>query len=232
MRGAAGIATAAVLLGACAHPPAAPVVEHVGPMREVMREGRTEPRASLAAHTVAGTYGVGALAALDGEVLIDDGTAWIARGGVDAVRAGADAQATLLTTARVPAWRDVALPAIADGAALEAALAAAVPDAAARGDAVPFVLEGRGRVALHVVRGGCPHGAATPEQEPARLHADDVALRCVGFFVRGQGGVMTHHGTALHVHAFVRDGARTVMGHVDELALAAGAMLRVPAASR
>ena len=223
---------AVLLLGACSTAPDVPVVQHVGPMREVMRDGRTEPRARLADHAVPGTFGVGALAGLDGEVLIDDGAVWIAREGVAAEPAGEGAHATLLTTARVPAWREVALPAVASVDELEQAIAAAVPLATTGGDAVPFLLEGRGRVALHVVRGSCPHGAAAAPEGPARFAAADVALRCVGFFVRGQGGVMTHHDTALHVHAFARDGARTVMGHVDELGLQAGAMLRVPAAAR
>ncbi len=217
-------------LGACASP-AADVV-HVGVVREVMRDGRTEARARVVDHAAPGTFAVGALAELAGEVAIDDGVAWIARGGPTAVRAGADDQATLLTSAQVQSWREQVLPPIVDLRALERALAAAAPAAAARGDAVPFVLDGTGTVALHVVRGACPHGPAVAERQPLRWTADGVPLRCVGFFVRGQGGVMTHHGTTLHVHAFAGEGPNRTMGHVDELALAAGAVLRVPAAVR
>jgi hypothetical protein len=231
-------ALASLVLAACAVPPPSPApaattpVQHVGPMREVMHDGRTQPRARLSDHAERGTFAVGALAGLAGEVLIDDGAVWTASGDTTAVRADANAQATLLTSARVAAWRELPLPALADLQALEHALAAAVPGAAALGEAVPFVVEGRGRVALHVVRGACPHGAATADRQPARWSAAGVPVRAVGFFVRGQQGVVTHMGTALHLHAFANDGARRAMGHVDELALTAGAVLRVPAAAR
>lgn len=57
-----------------------------------------------------------------------------------------------------------------------------------------------------------------------------MPLRLVGFLVRGREGVMTHHGTSLHVHPFATAGnGRRTTGHVDAGNLAVGATLRVAA---
>lgn len=220
---------AGALLAACAVSP--PHVHHVGVMREVMREGRTEARATLADQATTGTLAVGALTGLRGEFLVDDGRAWVAIDTPDAKPAPADATATLLTAATVAAWSDVPLGAIADldalGEAVERGHGAPLPG----GELLPFTVDGRGSVRLHVARGGCPHDAALPAaQQPAYWSGDDVALRLVGFFVRDREGVVTHMGTPLHVHVLATDAdGKRRTGHVERLTLAAGARLRLPA---
>ncbi|MGB3969513.1 MAG: hypothetical protein WBO45_22455 [Planctomycetota bacterium] len=215
-----------VVAGGCA---SGAGVHHVGVMREVMREGRTEARAALADHCTPGTFGVGALTGLQGEVTIDDGVCWVAVDGPAAVAAPPDATATLLTTAVVPRWRQLWIADPCDFDGIEAAIERACGGTVADGRVVPFVLDGRGRVALHVVRGACPHGEVPAGHEPARWSGDDTALHLVGFFVRGREGVMTHMGTSLHVHAFATDAAGVrVMGHVDALQLDGGISLCVP----
>lgn len=219
-------AALAVALTACAAPP--PAFRHEGVMREVLRGGRTEARAALAEVAQPGTYAVGALAGLDGEFVVDDGAAWVAVDGPAAQAAPAGAQATLLTAAVVTGFATRRFEAPTSLLDLENMLAGI---AAARGTPkgpLPFVVEGRGAVQLHVVRGACPHGEPVPGKEPARVDLADVPLRAIGFFVDGQEGVMTHMGTALHVHAFATpaDGRR-VLGHVDDVTFAAGAVLRV-----
>lgn len=210
--------------------PQEPRVHHVGVIREVMREGRMEARATLADHTAPGTYGVGALTALGGEILIEDGAAWVAVDGPVVAPAKADATATMLTTAQVGQWQATRLGTANDLPGLEDLLAKAAAGRVAPGEAMPFLLVGRGSVHMHVVRGACPHGEVPKGHEPARWSADDVALRCVGFFVEGQEGVMTHMGTSLHLHAFATDEqGRRVMGHVDDLTLQPGTVLRLPA---
>ena len=123
-------------------------------MREVMHDGKTQARAQLGEHAVGSTFGVGALAGLQGEVTIDDGVVLIARGSPENVStAGPDAAATLLTTARVPSWREFVLDRDAD---LEQVIAAAVRAAdRAEVEPVPFLVVGPARgLALHVVRAG------------------------------------------------------------------------------
>ncbi len=213
-------------LSACAAP--SPSFRHEGVMREVMRGGRTEARAALAEVAQPGTYAVGALAGLDGEFVVDDGAVWVAVDGPAAMAATAGAQATLLTAAVMTGFETLRLDAPTSLLDLEQRLAAL---AAARGTPqgpLPFVIEGHGAVQLHVVRDACPHGEPVPGKEPARVDLTDAPLRAIGFFVDGQEGVMTHMGTALHVHAFAtQPDGRRVLGHVDDLTFAAGAVLRV-----
>lgn len=237
MRGLRWAGPCLAVLAACASP--APVsapllrVQHVGVLREVMHAGRTEARAILADHTHPGTFGVGAMTGLDGEILIDDGVPWVAIEAAMARRAPAAASATLLTTAVVAAWGTIAIDESLDLGGLETLLAAKAPAGTGLGSGLPFVLEGRGAVQLHVMRGACPHGVVPAGKEPVRFSADDAQLRLVGFFVAGEEGIVTPMGSSLHVHAFatVGDGPR-VLGHVEQVTLAPGARLSLPALSR
>jgi hypothetical protein len=219
---------------ACASPkpPQGPAVQHFGVMREVMMEGKTEPRTALAQYQHKGCCAVGALAGLAGEVMIDDGTVFLAhdRTGSIADRAG-DAQATLLTVADVPGWRELPLADGADLDAIEQAIAAALPDPqAAAATPLPFlVIAPSAEVQVHVARGYCPHAASDPEHTPDVWHQTSASVRVVGFYAPGQAGVMTHHGTALHAHAMAMAAGATAMGHVDKLVVGAGARLLLPA---
>ncbi|MDO8348773.1 MAG: acetolactate decarboxylase [Planctomycetota bacterium] len=210
-------------------------------MREVMMEGKTEARVALADYEKPGYYGVGALAGLQGEVLIEDGNVGIARDRATHQRMGAGTErATLLTVARVRAWREVPLVADADLEAIEHAIAEAVPESMHTAAApVPFRLEGNfASLALHVARGACPHAATSPETEPDRWSSstEGASGTVAGFFAPGRAGVMTHHGSAIHAHARVRPAKQPIsllgdsaMGHVDSLVCAPGAKLFVPA---
>jgi hypothetical protein len=206
-------------------------------MREVMMEGKTEPRAALSRYEQKGCYAVGALAGLAGEVMIDDGVVFVSRDRAESItdRAG-DAQATLLTVAQVRRWRELPLGEGADLDAIEGAIRAALPDPKAVETApLPFlVIASSATLAMHVARGVCPHGASDPEHQPDIWRNDPahgaVAARIVGFFAPGQAGVMTHHGTAIHAHAMVSTGTGTkAMGHVDSLVVGPGARLLLPA---
>jgi hypothetical protein len=54
-----------------------------------------------------------------------------------------------------------------------------------------------------------------------------VQGRLVGSFARDAAGVLTHHGSWVHVHAIV-DLDPIFTGHVESTGIAAGAVLRVP----
>jgi acetolactate decarboxylase len=145
---------------------------------------------------------------------------------VDPARRGD--RATLLLAVRVPAWSRHELPATADLAELEAAVrAAAEAEGIALDEPFPFRVRGRATVVrLHVIRGSCP--IAEPDGTPPWRHDDrDVPVRLVGFHAQDAVGVLTHHGRDSHVHAVLADGA--IAGHLDEVGLAAGAELLLPA---
>lgn len=216
-------------------------VAQYGAMRQVMREGQTEPRIRLTdAVAVPHAYGVGALEGLTGEVTIVDGSVWVARvahGGVDVSGPAplAHDQATLLTLAHVARWEPLPVTTAVEGAALESYI-----EEAARAMGIdtsrpfPFVIEGEAiRVDLHVINGYCPSAVdpATIDAQPW-VWSSPAPGRAVivGFYAPDAAGVMTHHGTAVHMHAVVDIDGRTVAGHVDEAAAGAGAVLRLPSA--
>ncbi len=230
-----------LILVACRANPAAqvletrqpPRVQHWGAMREVMREGKTEGRVELQRFAERGWYAIGALAGLDGEITVEDGAVLIARETPERLDADVhDARATLFTAAYVSTWRDLPLSPGADLAEIERAIAAALDvPLDAPTPPTPFQVVGSVQsLDLHVVRGSCPFASDAPEEQPARWSAQSgTPARLIGFFAPGRAGELTHHGTRLHAHALVDapDGRR--MGHLDDAAFAAGAILRVPA---
>ncbi len=88
-------------------------VRQYGEMRMVLRDGHTEPRIDLVEATqVPHAYGVGALAELEGEITIFDGSVWVARSsGGDLAMSGPAVvesdRATLLTLSFVRQWESV-----------------------------------------------------------------------------------------------------------------------------
>lgn len=211
-------------------------VEHHGPMRQVLREGRTEPRVHLADLDDRGfTVAVGALAGLEGEVTVLDGEVWVARVEdgqllVEGPEPRNDDAATLLSMARVAGWtrtpltdaagRPVSGPGLT-GRTLEAAIAAgAVRHGIDAAEPFAFVIEGTMlELDLHVINGACPRaGRPSPETTPWRWSTDEpVEAIIVGVHAEGREGEMTHHGSSIHVHAMLDVGGRLITGHVDQL---------------
>ncbi|MCC6908015.1 MAG: acetolactate decarboxylase [Phycisphaerales bacterium] len=216
-------------------------VAQYGAMRQVMREGQTEPRIRLTDAVAAPhAYGVGALEGLTGEVTIVDGSVWVARVAHEGVDVSGPAplahdQATLLTLAHIASWESVPVTTTIEGAALESSIKAAARDMGIdTSKPFPFVIEGDAiRVDLHVVNGYCPSAVdpATIDAQPW-VWSSPAPGRAVivGFYAPDAAGVMTHHATAVHLHAVVDIDGRTVAGHVDEAAAGAGAVLRLPSA--
>lgn len=239
--GFAGVCVCGAVLSGCAAKgrESGPTVRQFGAMRAVMREGETEARVRLAECVAERhVYAVGALAGLEGEVTIVDGEAWVSRVEGSGIRCtgpgvGEGDAATLLTLATVGDWDSVELPRGAgDIADLEGVVEA---EAARRGidsaKPFPFVVEGEASsLELHVIRGFCPaNDAGATDSEAWRLSLDGpTRALLVGFFARDSEGVMTHHGTALHVHALLSHKGQRIAGHVDGVGVNRGAVLRLP----
>ena len=226
------LALASTVLGlatAC-HTPANSELRTWGAMRSVLREGRTEGRVALDEVLRPGTYGVGALAELRGEITVVDGVAHVST--VDASgdrvhtrtsRAGDEA--TLLALGQVTAWREVDLPAVPDVAALERELARLLDGRSP--EPFPFRVEAStANVHLHVLDGACPIANPTGPA-PWRATLEGVAITLVGLYAENAAGVLTHHGRVTHLHAVVE--SPYVSGHVDDVSWLEGARLFVPA---
>jgi len=217
---------ALIVTGACrasrAAPPAPVAIEVHGALRELMHGGSTEGRVAVADVVTPTSVAVGALAGLRGEVTILDGvvhTSRVEAGSVVAGRGPGDQRAALLVSATVPAWRVVPItdPIAADD--LERRVGELLRDASAA-DPTPFVIEGSFPILdWHVVDGPHQHGAPS-----GVIRATPGAALLVGFYSTKHEGTFTHMGQTTHVHVIA--GGET--GHVDRVAIDAGAHLRVP----
>jgi hypothetical protein len=224
-----------LLLAACSSPGEAPEVSSWGALKSVLREGQTQGRVELSEAEVPGTWGIGAVEGLGGEVLVEDGTVWVSRAASPEAVGPAEQpepgeQATLLSLSRVQGWSETTLPAVGDMSELEAQLkAAAVAQGLDSSRPFFFVLEGTAAaLELHVLNGACPFASPppAPERMPYRAALDSTPVLLVGVYAEGAAGVLTHHGSSCHVHVLTR-GALPTVGHVDGLRLLAGAELRI-----
>lgn len=219
------------------------LVRH-GNVREVMGMGRHRPRVRLGDLTeTPGFFGLGALAGIRGEVTILDGEIFISRVGpgrrlVPVTRWPEIRWATLMVGATVPAWEEEAVPRDLSGDDLEAYVAGRAEAAGLDAERpFPFLIEGAVRdLRLHVVNGACPMRLAhmgEPDpvgREPFREHREAAEVRILGFYARGRGGDLTHHGVATHTHVVLAGprGSRYT-GHVESVSVSRGATLRLPA---
>ena len=214
-------------------------VEQYGGMREVLREGHTQPRIALRDVTgKPGAIAVGALAGLGGEITIVYGETWVARSidgnaNVTGPTTSPHDQATLLTASHVDSWIDIPLP---DGATA-AQLAKMVSDTASNHglnstNPFPFIIEGDFReLELHVIAGSCPIANPNGEQPWRYTSTTPIHGLLVGFHAQDQEGVMTHHSSNVHMHALIPGGDDTLTGHVDHVIVEPGGILRIPSDS-
>jgi acetolactate decarboxylase len=216
--------------GAGENPPDMPTIQTWGTMREVLRDGKSEERITLAAQLSEHTIAVGALAGLAGEITILNGVVHVAtfdKGELNSVPSENGARATLLVMAEVPAWREQILPVLADFSSVEQAVrTAALETGIDVTQPFPFVIEGLAAdVSLHVIAGACP--IATPDgPEPGRFKDQDRTVTLVGFYAENQAGRLTHHNRSSHVHVIVAEA--NISGHLEEASFTAGARLRLP----
>jgi alpha-acetolactate decarboxylase len=218
--------------------PAGPAgVQAFGNFKRLAHTGDTAAKIALReVPTTAGTYAVGALTGMRGEILVWDGKLLVTRGHSPEGRteaAGADDSATLLALAKVAAWAEVSVPSDMKQQEFEAFV---VEQAAARGrDAAqpfPFLVRGEFPAVLwHVVTGaaGAGHGSAHTQGHASNRVFDErnVAGAMVGFY-SGDAleGVISHPGERFHVHYANRDFSRS--GHIDGYAVRAGSRLFLP----
>jgi acetolactate decarboxylase len=225
---------------AAARPGATVEVETFGSLREIIREGRLEARAPIAAALARPhAYGLGARARLDGEFLILDGTVHESRpdgrGRVRTVAFDASRDsAALMVAAHVAAWRDIGVATAISMTALEDTLAArARAFGLPASGPVPFLILGpvtglRWHVADGRLLAPGPSSHEAHAKAAVRGARDAISVTVVGFYSDHHQGVFTHHDSRIHMHVLLADGGGAA--HVDSLRVAAGAVLRLPLA--
>ncbi|MDD9941855.1 MAG: acetolactate decarboxylase [Myxococcales bacterium] len=213
-------------------------VELYGQIREILMEGRTEPRVELADLSLSPTtYGLGALSELRGEITIIDGQTWLAYSEPDgSVRIEQTTKpqdrAALLAMGRVCGWREMPINAEVAQPALGERVSALARESGFEGDG-PLVFLVNGPVKglhWHVVDGSrVPAGqrgreAIVGNSVQGVLDEGQVAL--VGFYAPDAQGIFVPPQSSVHVHVVSDEGM--ISGHVDEVVVLPGATLRLP----
>lgn len=232
---------------------------HHGNFQRMVHSGDTAGQVALAAlPQQPGSWGVGALAGLQGEIVQLDGRLLVSLGSDVQGRTQppeAGAQAVLFAGGPVQAWHAVTLPQAMDQPAFEAFVQA---QAAALGIAAgqPFVFRVEGQfphLLWHVVTGAAPAGGGHDQARGPQGHGGHGGHGVSGghgghtndrsdmrlFRQPGASGqlVGVYSGAALEgvvshpgerFHVHYADAGATVSGHVDRYSVAAGAVLRLP----
>jgi alpha-acetolactate decarboxylase len=213
-------------------------VATAGALRAMFHEGMTGATASLDTLLPDSRLdAIGALADLAGEVTVVGGRVWLAYpAGADSARNEvtdrSSAAATLLVSARVPAWRAVPVDSAIAFEAIDARIAAL---AAAAGldveTRLPFRVTGTFTdLDFHVVDGRLLQGGGDSHADhlaaSTRLHRDAATGTLVGFYSAHDHGVFTHMGSNTHLHVALEE--PTASGHVDHVTIPAGAVVHFP----
>lgn len=216
---------------------------HFGNFKRMMHMGDTSGQIKLSqVPKTVGTWGVGALAGLKGEILVADGSVLVSRGTDPQGRLEAtkvEDEAVLFASATVTEWTEVAIARDMNQAALEAFV---VQQAKAKGidteQPFAFLVDGTyPSLQWHVVTGDTPsgqnaggHGGNHSNHKTAMREFKNAGSsgRLVGIYSgKNLEGVVSHPGERFHLHYV--DHARTVSGHVDSYAVQAGSVLKLPA---
>ncbi len=210
-------------------------VQQFGGMRSALRLGNTSSQITFEdINSSPHAFGVGALTDLEGEITVVDGQIIVAKteDGIRAISStsnNSNDSATLLTLAYVDEWREYKFPSSMNFEdAVESVAAAHGIDT---NTPFPFyILATTEAYEMHVINGFCP--VITPDLEPKdqpwRLHGVETTLLIVGFFAKNQEGVMTHHGSSVHIHGIDTSRNEMVSGHLDSVAVQEGSTIFLP----
>lgn len=222
------------------------LVEYGGSQKTIFATGKAErvvPVSAIAAS--ADSFGVGAVAGLDGEITVFNGKPYVTkvRGDGYTLDHSHDHAATFAVWARVPRWRDEPIPAEVKGyrdlqqfvkaRAIAAGIDVTKP--------FPFQLTGTpAEVKWHInldLTEGKPINTELFAKSKANYVAKNQPMDIVGFYSEKHPGVFisayapaiqpkSGMMNAIHIHMVSRDGKSA--GHIDNLTLAPEMTLRLP----
>jgi len=201
-----------------------PTVHHRGALRNMMHQGDISAKADLQDwQDREHLYALGALEALKGEILVWDGTPYMASAadGEVAIENTFDRKATLLVYAEVTNWMQVDVPDTVDTyTALEKFIAQAAAEEGLDTEApFPFLLKGQPATAdWHVIdwpEGDTEHSHTKHRQSGPHGTLEQQPMDILGFYSQQHTGIFTHHTTNMHLHFRTHDGR--LVGHLDDL---------------
>ncbi len=220
--------------------------QHYGNFKRMMHTGDTAAQVELAdLDQSAGTWGVGALAGLKGEVIQVDGRILVSFGtdpeGKVQPPSKTDA-AVLWASSKVTHWKQLPVPADLSQAEFEKFVSeqAEINKIDLRQPFVARVTGGYSHLIWHVLtgeksnpqagrHGGHGHaGGHTNERSDMKVFRNPTATGQLVAVYSGEKleGVVSHPGERFHVHYI--DDAKTVSGHVDQYKVQKGATLWLP----
>jgi acetolactate decarboxylase len=202
-------------------------VRATGAMRNTMFNGQLAGLIELDSLAVPGTFGIGPLEYLRGEVLVLDGkvfTSMLNNSGSMLVTRDQAMKAPFFVHQTVKQWTEVQLPdSVVDLAGLDSFLTARYA-----GLNKPFTFRLSGpfeRVEVHIVDvplGIVINGPADAHRNNKHFQITGTQAEALGFFSTTHKAVFTHHDTNIHVHAITAE--RDWMGHAEALSFVAKLM--------
>jgi alpha-acetolactate decarboxylase len=206
-----------------------PTVVHIsGVLKSIMMENKTEATVDLNdLKDEANLYALGAVAGLDGEILVLDSESLITKVAEDSFSISNDfnSKAALLVYANVKDWNSQTMESIQSIKELEAKLKQIAEDNKVTG-AFPFMIKGNvSKLNWHIVNGnnGGSHESHATSGYQGELENNEVEI--LGFYSEAHQGVFTHRGQFSHSHFKTKEGAA---GHVDGLVIEKESLLFIP----
>lgn len=196
-----------------------------GAMRNTMFNGQLAGLIQLDSIAKPGTYGIGPMAYLRGEVLLLDGIVFVSEMekelGMQVVQR-TEVRAPFFVHQHVTEWTPVELPdTVVDLPTLDAFLTARF---APIGEPFAFRISGEvASVDVHIVdvpKGTAVNGPDDAHRHNKHYHAEGRSMDLIGFFSTKHKAIFTHHDTNIHVHAITAE--RDWMGHVEQMRLEPG----------
>ncbi|MEO8068948.1 MAG: acetolactate decarboxylase [Flavobacteriales bacterium] len=216
-----------VALNSVAHAQNGPVIA-TGAMRNTMFNGQLAGLISLDSLARPGTFGIGPVEYLRGELLVLDGEVFrstVLGDSTMKVEIVPATHAPFFVHQHVEQWTEVPLPStVIDLASLDAFLTERY---GMLGQAFAFRMIGDFSVIdVHIVDvtpGTVITGPEDAHRENKHFHLHGSAAEAIGFFSTKHKAVFTHHDTDIHVHAITSD--RNSMGHVEAMRFEPGGIL-------
>ncbi len=210
-------------------------VEYHGELKRMMHKGDISAKAELKDfENSPHLYALGALENLKGEVLIMDGKPYntTVLGDSMIFDHTFNKKTTLLVYATVAKWKSIPVPNnINTYDELEKFVGEAATDNLIRNDKpFPFLLEGMPRsFDWHVINwkdGDTEHSHEKHINSGLHGTLKNKQAEMLGFYSDSHHAIFTHHTTNMHIHVRSLDGS--MAGHVDDLTLAKGMILKLP----
>lgn len=193
----------------------------VGELHTVVGQGQDQARVELSSlRDLPHLYALGPATGRDGEVSIFDGQLFFAqmKDGSASVSPNWQGSAAFLAFAQVSDWVDRSDVQVSGLGELDRQLAALVPE-----QPLVFRLRGLAKSALiHIIdrRGRTALGHEANRKLGVPFQLKDEPVECFGVYSLHHEGILTHHGSHLHVHLRTLDGR--LAGHLDQLEMESG----------